>query len=135
MVDWCSNNNLIPNINKNVVNFHKNQGALLSLIITDQEVEREDHLKVLGATISSYQRLVFSRQLRKFGVSKSAMIPFYGVITESALTFSITVRYGSSTAYKTKLLGRVVRTASKIIGCKLTTLFGLYHIWIQWKRF
>lgn len=60
IVDWCSSNNLEQNVDitqEVVVDLHhcKDQGDLLPLAINNQGVERADHLKFLGTTISSLE--------------------------------------------------------------------------------
>ena len=93
LVRWSENNNLILNISKTkemVVDFRrKNKTSLPPLSINGVEVERVSSFKFLGTTIheslswelntslmvsKAHQRLYFLRQLRKFKVSKTAMI-------------------------------------------------------------
>lgn len=147
LVECCSINNLEQNINKTkepVVDC-KNKGELQPLVITSQEVERVDHFKFHGTTISSslkwednvtniqkkaHQRLFFLRQLWKLGALRGMMLQFYWAIIESLLTLSVIVWYGNFTAHAIKLLDRDMCTASKRIGCKFTTISELYHPWL-----
>ncbi len=50
------------------------------------------------------------------------MLNLYGAVTESVLTFSHTVWFGSSTAQQRSLICNIIRAASKIIGCDLPTI-------------
>ena len=74
------------------------------------------------------QRLYFLRQLKKFGVSQSVLTHFYRAIIESVLTFSITVRYGSTTQRDKENLDRIVKVATKVIGCDLPSIESLYSV-------
>ena len=83
----------------------------------------------VSATSDSTSWLYFLRQLRKFRVSRPAMIHFYMSTIESVLTFSMLVWYGSTTSQDKSRLEKweVVRRASKIIGCNsLPSLTSLY---------
>ena len=65
---------------------------------------------------TAQQRMFFLRQLRKFGVNRKILIQFYRAVTESVLTFWISIWYGSASVHDQKLL---VRVASKLTGCVL----------------
>ena len=125
-----------------VIDFRKNRASVTPLMIGGQEVEMVDSFKFLGTTISSsltweenttaivkkaHQRIYFLRRLRKFGVSQEILVSFYRALIESILTFSITVWYGGLSQEDKNRLDRVVKTAEKIIGCKLPPLSGIYH--------
>ena len=64
------------------------------------------------------QRMFFFRRLKKFRVNKPILIQFY-FLNESVLTFSITMWYGSASVHNKNMLKGIVKTASKITGCKL----------------
>ncbi len=66
------------------------------------------------------QRLYFLRQLRKFNLPQELLIQFYSAIIESVHCTSITDMFSSAT--KSDLRWRVVRTAERIIGTTLPTL-------------
>ncbi len=74
----------------------------------------------------AHQRLLFLRQLRKFGTSPSILRSFYTCTVESILTGCITAWFGNSTAGNRKALQRVVRTARHIVGGKLPFLQDIY---------
>ena len=115
---------------------------MLPLVIKDQAVEVVQSFKFLGSVISndlrweentsgvrkkSQQRMFFLRQLKKFGVSQNILLQFYRAIIESVLTYSLTTWYGSTSQQEKTDLERVVKTASKIVGCDLPSLETLYH--------
>ena len=144
MVSWCENNNLILNVSKTkeiVVDFRTKTSTISALTINDQEVEIVESFKFLGCTISktlnwdehvltvrkkAQQRLYFLRQLKKFRVNQDILMQFYRSIIESILTFSLTTWFGSTTQQNRDDLQRVVRSASKIIGCEVPPLQLLY---------
>ena len=66
------------------------------------------------------------RQLRKFGVSRKILIQFCQAVTESVLTFSVSVWHGSASVHDQKLLDGIVRVASKLRGCELPSLESIY---------
>ncbi len=145
LVRWCENNNLILNISKTkelAVDFRRKATPLLPLSINGEVVEKVTSFKFLGTTIHQslswelntsliiskcHQQLCFLRQLKRFRVSRPAMIHFYRSTIESILTFSMLVWYGSTTSQDKTRLEKVVRRASKIIGCNsLPSLTSLY---------
>ena len=78
--------------------------------------------------VKAQQRLFFLRQLKKFWLSQDVLIRFYRATIESILTFSITVWYGNATQKNRNSLERIVKTASKIIGCQLPSVESLYSV-------
>ena len=145
MVRWCEEYNLILNISKTkemIIDFRKKILTPLSpLYINGEVVERVSSFKFLGTTIhdslswelntslivsKSHQRLYFLRQLKKFKVSQAAMTHFYRATIESVLTFSMLVWFGHTTSQDKAKLERVVRRASRTIGCSLPTLSSIF---------
>lgn len=144
LVRWCEDNNLILNTPKTkemIVDFRKKTVQHLPLSINGQVVERVSSFCFLGTTIhqslswdlnisfivgKAHQRFFFLRQLRKFGVSQEGMTHFYRAVIESVLTFSILSWYGNATSQDKHQLEKVVRRASKIIGCSLPTIASHY---------
>ena len=144
LVSWCDDNNLQLNAAKTkemVVDFRKKKGHVEPISIKGEPIESVDFFKFLGTTISNdldwdhnvdgiikraQQRLYFLRQLKKFGLNKDILVQFYRAIIESVLTFSICVWYGSITQRQKDRLERVVRAASRIVGCDLPSLAELY---------
>ena len=151
MVAWCSTNNLELNVSKTkemIIDFRRNKTPISALSLKGQVVEQVDSFKFLGVHISNtidwdvnttsackkaQQRLYFLRQLKKFRISTAVMTQFYRSIIESILTFSITVWYGTASARDKKNLNRVVKTASKIVGCKLPPLDSIYNLRVRRK--
>ncbi|TWW55947.1 hypothetical protein D4764_09G0009970 [Takifugu flavidus] len=100
-----------------------------------------DSFRFLGTTITrdlkreptisslikkAQQRMFFLRQLRKLKLPPRMLAQFYTAIIESILTSSITVWYAGATARDRLRLQRVVRTAEKVIGCRLPSIQDLY---------
>ena len=124
-----------------IIDFRRGEAVHSPLFINGQQVERVSSFKFLGTTIcddlkweentghissKAHQRLHSLRQLRKFRVSREGMLSFYRATIESILTFSVTVWYGNTTVHDKAQLERVVRTASKIIGCERPSVASLY---------
>lgn len=63
----------------------------------------------------------------------NGMVQFYRAAVESILTYAITVWFGNMSAEDRRQLDRVVRTASKIIGCNLPPLAVIYKARLQKK--
>ena len=61
--------------------------------------------------------------MKSFSVNKVILKKFYRAVIESVLTFSITVWYSGTTQKDRAKLNRIVKTASKIIGDELQSLF------------
>ena len=70
--------------------------------------------------------MFFLRQLKKFRINKTILTQFYRAFTESVLTFSITVWFGSASIHNKNMLERIVKTASKITGSKLPSIESVY---------
>ena len=124
-----------------IIDFRRKATPLMPLILKDDMVEIVEHFQFLGCTISNtlrldentklitkttQQRMYFLRQLQKLGVNCDILTQFYRAVIGSVLTFSITVRYGSTTQAEKNSLDRVVRIASKIIGRQLPSLEYIY---------
>ena len=145
LVMWCSENNLELNVSKTkevIVDFRKNKPSHEPLFINGKEVEVVDVFKFLGIRVASdltwsahvthcvtkaQQRMFFLRRLRSFGVGQRIMTKFYRAVIESVLTLSITVWYGRASADDRRLLNRVVKTASRIIGVDMPPLNDIYE--------
>ena len=74
-----------------------------------------------------------THQLKKFGVSRKILIQFCQAVTESVLTFSVSVWHGSASVHDQKLLDGIVRVASKLRGCELPSLESIFTTRIQRK--
>uniref|UniRef100_A0A3P8NNR5 Reverse transcriptase domain-containing protein n=1 Tax=Astatotilapia calliptera TaxID=8154 RepID=A0A3P8NNR5_ASTCA len=144
LVSWCSHNNLVLNAQKTVeiiVDFRKHTAPLPPIILSDTPITSVDSFRFLGTTITqdlkweptitsvikkAQQRMYFLRQLKKFNLPTRTMMQFYTAIIESILTSSITVWYAGATIRDKQRLQRVVRSAEKVIGCRLPSLQDLY---------
>ena len=82
---------------------------------------------VTHCVTKAQQRMFFLRRLRSFGVGQRIMTKFYRAVIESVLTLSITVWYGRASADDRRLLNRVVKTASRIIGVDMPPLNDIYE--------
>ena len=111
------------------------------LAIWEQQVKLVDSFRFLGTTIANtlkwdinaeiitkkaQQRMFFLRQLKKFRDNKTILTQFYWAVTESVLTFSITVWIGSASIHSKNMLEGIVKTASKITGSKLPSTESIY---------
>ena len=117
VVDWCTNNGLELNVammKEMYMDFRKNKTAMPPLATGEQQVKLVDSFKFLGTTIAStlkwdinaeiitkkaQQHMFFLHQLKKFRVNKTILTQFYWAVTESVLTFSITVWFGSASIH------------------------------------
>uniref|UniRef100_A0A669BCS7 Reverse transcriptase domain-containing protein n=1 Tax=Oreochromis niloticus TaxID=8128 RepID=A0A669BCS7_ORENI len=144
LVSWCSHNNLVLNAQKTVeiiVDFRKHTAPLPPIILTGTLITSVDSFRFLGTTITqdlkwaptitsvikkAQQRMYFLRQLKKFNLPTRTMMQFYTAIIESILTSSITVWYAGATIRDKQRLQLVVRSAEKVIGCRLPSLQDLY---------
>ena len=144
LVKWCDNNNLELNVSKTkevVIDFRTKSKLTEPLIINDETVEQVKSFKFLGTVISdnlkwdehittavkkANQRMFFLRQLKKFRVSERILMNFYRATIESILTFSITVWFCGTTEEDKKLLNRVMKYASKIIGTNVPNLEEIF---------
>jgi hypothetical protein len=145
LVGWCSSNNLELNVTKTkemVIDFRKVKAPLSPLVINGECVEQVDSFKFLGTVISSdlswdkntepivkkcQQRLHFLRQLKKFRLNQAILEQFYRATVESILCFSVTVWFSGASAREKDQLERIVRQASRIVGCELPPVASLYN--------
>uniref|UniRef100_A0A669C6E4 Reverse transcriptase domain-containing protein n=1 Tax=Oreochromis niloticus TaxID=8128 RepID=A0A669C6E4_ORENI len=142
LVSWCSHNNLVLNPQKTVeiiVDFRKHTAPLPPIILTDTPITFVDSASwvppsptmkweptITSVIKKAQQRMYFVRQLKKFNLPTWTMMQFYTAIIESILTSSITVWYAGATIRDKQRLQRVVRSAEKVIGCRLPSLQDLY---------
>ena len=129
MAVWCSEHNLELNPLKTVemvVDFRKSPPPLVPLTINNTTVKEVEAFKFLGTTITNdlkwetntcsiikraHSGMFFLRQLRKVNVSPPVLTQFYRATTESILSSSISVWFGSVSALAKNRLQRIVRTA------------------------
>ena len=124
-----------------ITGFRKNKTAVTPLAIREQQDELVVSFKFLGTTTANtlkwdinteiipkkaQQRMFFLCQLKRFRVNKTILTQFYWAVTESVLTFSITVWFGSASIHNKNMLEGIVKTASKITGSKLPSIESIY---------
>ncbi|KAK1795727.1 hypothetical protein P4O66_001210 [Electrophorus voltai] len=144
LVVWCNNNNLSLNVNKTkeiIFDFRRKNMVHTPLTIHGTAIELVRSIMFLGVHITddltwtihttslikmAQQRLHFLRRMRRANLPSPILTMLYRDTTESVLTSSLPVWYGSSTASDQKSLQRVVRTAEKIIRTSLPSIHGLY---------
>ena len=80
----------------------------------------------MAAVKKANQRLFFLRQLNKFRVSEKILMNFYRATIESILTFSITVWFSSTTEEDKKLINKVMKQASRVIGSQVPSLEEIF---------
>ena len=146
LTKWCSDNNLILNVNKTkelIVDFRKIKNTKEPLFINGICVEQVNVFKLLGTSImdnllwstnteeivkKGRQRLSFLRIiLKSFGISRNILVNFYQGIIESILTTNILVWFGNLNQKDLRKLDTVIRSAERIIGTKLPDLHTLYQ--------
>ena len=76
--------------------------------------------------VATQQRLFNLRKLKKFGLPPKALTNVYRCTIESILSCCITAWYGNCTALNWKALQRVVRSAQRITGGKLSAPYDTY---------
>ena len=117
-----------------VIDFRRKRPVHTPLYIMDTAVGDRRHIKFLGVCIANnltwslhtsstvkkvHQRLHFLQRLKRAHLSPSIFTTYYIGTTESVLISSISLWHESSSASDRKALGRVVRSAKKIIGVAL----------------
>ena len=145
LVDWCSLNNLELNVSKTkemIVDFRRIKDPLSPLVINGESVEQVEEFKFLGTVISNdlswgnnttptikkcQQRLHFLRQLKKFRLPAKVLTQFYRAVIESILCFGITTWFGGATDEEKLQLERIVKHASRVIGCELPSVASIYN--------
>ncbi|KAK0154258.1 putative RNA-directed DNA polymerase from transposon BS [Merluccius polli] len=145
LADWCRENHLELNTSKTkelIVDFsRKQQRSFLPLNINGAQVERVEHFRYFGITISqdltwshhlssivkkANQRLYHLRRLRDFKLPLRVLRNFYTHIVESILCGSITTWMGNTTRRDQLALGRVVHSAERTIKTTLPNLQDIY---------
>lgn len=144
IVLWSEENNLLLNTSKTcelVIDFGQAKNHL-PLSMNNTEVQIVDKCKFLGVTLSNdlkwksntsviakkaRQRLFFLRKLRDFTHNTKILLNFYHCVIESVLTNCITVWFGGLTLEEKKTLNKMVRSASRTIGCPLPVLEATFN--------
>ncbi|KAF7665898.1 hypothetical protein LDENG_00128220 [Lucifuga dentata] len=141
LVDWCNLNNLVLNVDKTkeiIVDFRRIQRSHTPLLINNSAVEAVSSIKFLGVQITdnltwslntaalvkrAQQRLHFLRRMRRAHLPPPILTTFYRGTIESILTSCISVWSGGCKASDWKTVQRVVRTAEKITGTSLPSIW------------
>ena len=124
-----------------ITDFRREKSPVAPLLINGSPIEIVVSFKFLATTISSgldweaniisilkkaRKRMYFLRKLKKFGLRRKILLQFYRAVIESALCFSLSVWFGSTTKDQQKHLSRVVKNAERIIGCELPSPEEMY---------
>ena len=124
-----------------ITDFQREKSPVAPLLINGSPIEIVVSFKFLATTISSgldweaniisilkkaRKRMYFLRKLKKFGLRRKILLQFYRAVIESALCFSLSVWFGSTTKDQQKHLSRVVKNAERIIGCELPSPEEMY---------
>lgn len=143
-VEWCDRHYLLLNVSKTkemIIDFRKNEGDHVPLVIHGTEVEQVSEYKYLGTTITSNldwsqnatniqkkanQRLFFLRQLRKLNIDRTLLVLFYKSIIQSVITFNIICHFGNLTHLNKRKIERPVKAAQRIIGSELPQMDSIY---------
>lgn len=138
---WSRSSFLSINVVKTKELILYNTEPSLSLTLCDQTVEIVNSFKYLGTHVDDKlsftentdcickkagQRMFLIRKLKEFGVSQNILEKVYVSLIESMLVFNISVWFGYLTLTNKNKLGRIVKTAGKIIGRQQKSLDVLY---------
>jgi hypothetical protein len=149
--DWFNESFLKLNVVKTkelICDRRRKQDAVDPVVISGESVEQVQSFKYLGTVVDSklsfqdntdsickkaHQRLFLLRKLRNFGVSSQVLESVYRSLIESILTFNLIVWFGALTVRDKSRLGRVVKTASRIVGTPQKQLCDLYTMTVKKK--
>ncbi len=70
--------------------------------------------------------MYFLKKLLSFNVDSRMLLMFYGAFIESIMTFCVICWYGNASEAQKRSLGKVVTTASKLLGIKLESIESIY---------
>ena len=73
------------------------------------------------------QRLFCLRKVARFNVDRSLMKMFYSSYIHSVISFSIVCWFGNLSIKDKNTLGKIVKTASKIIGTQMESLESFFN--------
>ena len=94
-------------------------------------VEIDDQLKFDKCAASKVkklqQRMFFFRKLRSFNVETCILELFYKSVLQSVLSFGLVCVFGSMRKQDQDKLQRIIKTASRIIGCNQTSATQLFQ--------
>lgn len=144
-INWCENSNLFLNILKTkemVIDFREKQlTEIHPTLINGEQIELVTNYKYLGVMLDSklkwdawsdcvskklQQRMYFLKKLLIFNVNNRILLMFYEAFIESIVSFCVICWYGNASEAQKRLLGKVVVTASKLLGIKLESIDSIY---------
>ena len=124
------------------IDFRRDPQVTRETVIDNQAVEIVSSYKYLGTVIDNklkftentdmlhkkgQQRLFCLRKLARFNVDRSLMKMFYSSYIHSVISFSIICWFGNLSIKDKNSLGKIVKTASKIIGTQLESLESFFN--------
>jgi hypothetical protein len=133
-VSKCDREGLILNVKKTkemLIDFRKNPSVKPPLTIKGEMIEQCEQYKYLGLTISNHltwdancevikkkamKKLYYLRLLKKFHLSSEILEAFYKATIASTLTSAIVVWGAGATTGCKRMLDRVRKTSSRVIG-------------------
>ncbi|KAK0146750.1 RNA-directed DNA polymerase from mobile element jockey [Merluccius polli] len=141
---WCRDNFLAVNANKTkemVIDFRRHKSEIPNSTVNDKTIERVSSYKYLGIEIDDklkfeicttskvnklQQRMFFLRKLNYFQVDCTILELFYKTVLQSVLSFGLVCVFGNMRKGNQDKLQRLLKTASKIIGCSQTSVTQLW---------
>lgn len=132
-VDWCDAHHLVVNVRKtqemifdprvvsntNPVRIHNTPICQVSSykylgVFMDSSLTWQVHIESLCTKLQ--QRMYFLRRLRLYGVNNRLLFLFFQMILESVIQYGMQTWYGNLTVQLKAKLGRLVKTALRIVG-------------------
>lgn len=150
-IKWCSDNFLNVNASKTkemVIDFRRITEVVPNTVVNNTVIDRVNTYKYLGVEIDDQlrfdkcasvkvkklqQRMFFLRKLCSFNVDTCILELFYKSVLQSVLSFGLVCVFGSMRKQDQDKLQRIIKTASRIIGCNLTSAAQLFQDIIRHK--
>ncbi len=119
----------------------KEQSEIHPTLINGEQIQIVTNYKYLGIMLDNklrwdawtdclskklQQRMYFLKKLLSFNVESRILLMFYGAFIESIMTFCVICWYGNASEAQKRSLGKVVTTASKLLGTKLGSIESIY---------
>ena len=124
-----------------IIDFRRNKNPLTPGLINNEEVERAESYKYLGATLDNAlnwnphimtllkklnTRLYFLRTLNSFHVDKTLLCTFYKAIAESVICFALTCWGGNSNKFLTNKIDVIIHKYNRL--CQVNDLFTSFNV-------
>ena len=134
-INWCSDNFLDINVTKTkdmVIDFRRSGGEVPLTYVNNVPIERVQTYKYLRIEIDDQlkfnecaivkvkklqQRMFFLRKLKSFNVDCHVLQLFYKTILQSILSFGLICVFGNMRNQDQCKLQRMIKMASRVIGC------------------